>query len=44
MLRLEYTSDAAVVTITLRSKACREVTVAEATGTASDEAITKEKK
>ena len=29
------------MTIALQSKACREVTVAEATGTASDAAITK---
>jgi len=41
MLRLEYTFDAAIVTIALRSKACREVTVPATTGTASDAAITK---
>ncbi len=44
MLRLGYTSDAAVVTIAFRSKACWEVPVAEATGTASNEAIAKDKK
>lgn len=43
-VRHQHTSDAAVVTIGLRSNAWGEVTVATATCTTPDEAIAKDKK